>query len=274
MILKQIHAGARRVALTFSRKASMKPFVPSKEGMGIGGYALLSVPIATFCLGTWQVKRRSWKLNLIDEVKKQIESPPVDFPEDLEELSGMEYRRVRLRGTFDHSKELYIGPRQLMTENDSGGGLMSSRPQSGSIVITPFHVSDRNITVLVNRGWVPKNKADPAKRTEGQINEEIELTAVVRLPEKRPQFCPKNQTGQNRQFFYRDVPRMANMTGALPIYLDADASTTVPGGPIGGQTRISFRNEHLSYIVTWYSLSAATAFMWYRLYFHRIKAAV
>jgi len=27
--------------------------------------------------------------------------------------------------------------------------------------------------------------------------------------------------------------------------------TSVPGGPIGGQTNVQLRNEHLSYIATW-----------------------
>ena len=27
--------------------------------------------------------------------------------------------------------------------------------------------------------------------------------------------------------------------------------STVPGGPIGGQTKVYLRNEHLQYIITW-----------------------
>jgi len=42
---------------------------------------------------------------------------------------------------------------------------------------------------------------------------------------------------------------MSEMSGALPIYVDACAG--VEGGPVGGQTRVSIRNEHLSYVVTW-----------------------
>lgn len=29
------------------------------------------------------------------------------------------------------------------------------------------------------------------------------------------------------------------------------AESTVPGGPIGGQTRVTLRNEHMQYIITW-----------------------
>lgn len=57
---------------------------------------------------------------------------------------------------------------------------------------------------------------------------------------------------------------MSKVTGSLRIYLDATNDFPVDGGPIGGQTRVSLRNEHLSYILTWYSLSAITSFMWYK----------
>lgn len=57
---------------------------------------------------------------------------------------------------------------------------------------------------------------------------------------------------------------MCSLTNAEPIFLDATIESTVSGGPIGGQTRATIRNEHLSYIVTWFSLSAFTGFLWYQ----------
>lgn len=57
---------------------------------------------------------------------------------------------------------------------------------------------------------------------------------------------------------------MAAVTGAAPILLDARSETTIPGGPIGGQTRITMKNDHLSYLITWFSLSAFTTFMWFK----------
>lgn len=49
----------------------------------------------------------------------------------------------------------------------------------------------------------------------------------------------------------RDVQQMADVAGTEPVFLEASAETTVPGGPIGGQTRVSLRDEHLSYLLTW-----------------------
>lgn len=57
---------------------------------------------------------------------------------------------------------------------------------------------------------------------------------------------------------------MSRQLGTEPVFLDAAASSSVPGGPIAGQTRVTIRNEHFSYIITWYSLSGFTAYMWYR----------
>lgn len=116
-------------------------------------------------------------------------------------------------------------------------------------------------TILVNRGWVSRTQLKPETREKGQIKGVVEINGVVRNPEPRPNFTPANK---NDVLLYRDVPRMCSLTGSDPFYIDAKVDSTVPGGPIGGQTRVTLRNEHMSYIVTWYSLSAFTAFLWFK----------
>ena len=102
---------------------------------------------------------------------------------------------------------------------------------------------------------------NPANRKEAQITGTIDLEGVVRKTEHRQQFAPKNQKEGNR-WQYRDLPALAMKLGTEPIFLDADMKSTIPGGPIGGQTRVSLPNDHFSYMLTWYTLSAATYFMW------------
>ncbi|XP_042870238.1 surfeit locus protein 1-like [Penaeus japonicus] len=223
---------------------------------------LLIVPISTFCLGTWQYQRRKWKLNLIAELEEKTKAPPVELPQDLYELNDLEYQRVKLKGTFDHSREVFLGPRPLMIGGDintQGSGLISSG-QSGYLVITPFKLADRDLEILVNRGWVARKHKNPESRLEGQVKGTVSLTAVVRKHENRAPFMPDNSKG-SPIFTFRDVTTMSEMLGTAPVFLDA--VDTFPGGPAGGQTRVTLRNEHLSYMFTWYSLSLATAFMWY-----------
>ena len=63
---------------------------------------------------------------------------------------------------------------------------------------------------------------------------------------------------------------MAVKTGADRYFFDATAESSFSGGPIGGQTRVTLRNEHMSYIITWFSLSAITSYLWFRQVYRRI----
>ncbi|XP_055529775.1 SURF1-like protein [Wyeomyia smithii] len=228
------------------------------------GWMLLAIPTTTFGLGCWQVHRKQWKEQLIRNLESRIHKDAVPLPDNLSELDEMEYQKVVVRGEFLHDQELHLGPRALIQGGDSktAGGLFTQKEGSiGYWVITPFQLEGRDDKILINRGWVPAKQLNPATRQAGQIKGVVELEAVVRLPETRPQFTPKQR---GAIFMYRDVPKMAQICNTEPYYLDAAVSTTVPNGPIGGQTRITLRNEHLSYIFTWFSLSGFTGWLWFR----------
>ncbi|XP_030063585.1 surfeit locus protein 1 [Microcaecilia unicolor] len=232
---------------------------------------LLLIPLTTFGLGTWQVQRRKWKLKLIAELEAKVTADPVPLTSDPMELTALEYQPVNVRGYFDHSKELYIVPRTLVDPEREArdAGRLSSSPESGANVITPFHCTDLGITILVNRGFVPRKKMNPESRMKGQNTGELELTGIVRLSETRKPFVPENDLTRNR-WHYRDLEAMARVTGAEPIFLDADFKSTIPGGPIGGQTRVTLRNEHTQYIITWFGLCAATSYLWYRKFIQKM----
>ncbi|XP_013792123.1 surfeit locus protein 1-like [Limulus polyphemus] len=114
------------------------------KDVGPMGFFLLLVPVTTFGLGTWQVQRRKWKIGLIKELEEITTALPIDLPQNLQELQNMEYQKVKVRGKFDHSQEIYITPRSLLKEGGEGdeGGLLSSG-QSGTLVITPLMLTDR-----------------------------------------------------------------------------------------------------------------------------------
>uniref|UniRef100_A0A8C6QR70 SURF1-like protein n=1 Tax=Nannospalax galili TaxID=1026970 RepID=A0A8C6QR70_NANGA len=234
-------------------------------------WALLLIPAAAFGLGTWQVQRRKWKLDLIAELESRVTAEPVALPVDPMELKNLEYRPVKVRGHFDHSKELYMMPRTMVdpAREAREAGRISSSTETGAYVITPFHCSGLGVTILVNRGFVPKSKVNPETRPKGQVLGEVDLVGVVRLTETRKPFVPDNSPEQNH-WYYRDLEAMAKMAGAEPIFLDADFRSTVPGGPIGGQTRVTLRNEHMQYILTWYGLCAATSYLWFQKFVRRI----
>ena len=230
-----------------------------------GKWLMLVFPIGGVLLGTWQVQRKQWKLGLISDLDEKTKSDPIPFPKDLSELAYLEYRPLTVCGVFDHSKETLIEPRYLVEKDgdksvDSGSLMSVKNSKIGAQVITPFFIPDHRIAIMVNRGFVPREKRNSETRKAGQIEGVIELTGILRHNEKRPPLVPRNNP-QKGQWNYKDLDQLGEMLGTSPILLDA--VSTVPHGPIGGQTRVTLRDEHIQYAITWYSLAFVTAAMWY-----------
>lgn len=81
------------------------------------GVAFLGTICAgSFYLGIWQTQRYNWKVSMIEETKKKAASPAEIMP-PLSQSGLSEYiiqmvgRRVSVTGTYDHGKEILIGPR-------------------------------------------------------------------------------------------------------------------------------------------------------------------
>jgi surfeit locus 1 family protein len=198
-------------------------------------------------LGTWQVQRLFWKLDLIARVDARIHATavPAPLPDQWPLISQAtdEYRRVTVRGSFLHDKEALV---QAVTERGPGFW-----------VVTPLVTADRG-TVLVNRGFVPMDRRDAAARQAGEIPGETEVTGLLRLPEPGGGFLRANDPGADR-WYSRDVAAIAAAKGlqtVAPYFIDADATENPGGLPIGGLTVVSFRNSHLVYAFTWYTLAA------------------
>lgn len=230
----------------------------SRTSFRLVALALLAIPLATFGLGCWQVKRREWKLDLINFLESRSKQEPRDLPSDPAELEHLveanEYCRFKVKGRFLHSKEILVSPRHDLT-------LTHKVP--GAHVVTPLVLSNNsNLTILVNRGFVPYMKYSPTTRQEGQVEGEVEVVGILRDNEITNSFTPENKPPH--EWHYRDVNQMARSLNTAPLFLDAVETSSVKGGPVGGQSAINIRNEHMSYIITWFSLSALTTFMWFR----------
>uniref|UniRef100_UPI0035901421 surfeit locus protein 1 isoform X1 n=3 Tax=Myxine glutinosa TaxID=7769 RepID=UPI0035901421 len=257
--------------ITWTRRASKMATERTGEQDPVMKWLLLAVPVSAFGLGTWQVKRLLWKQDLIANLEHRTRAPPVDLPPDPLEMPSLEYRRMRVRGTFDHGNEMIILPRSRLDKGqaESRRGVVGRTSQHGAQVVTPFVCSDLGITILVNRGFVPMSRLDPASRTKGQVEGEVELVGLVRLNEPRSAFTPDDDVA-NRRWHSRDVSKLAQAAGTFPIFLDAVADSTVPGGPIGGQTNVSLRNDHTQYLLTWYGLSALTLLLWVQKFVRKL----
>ncbi|MDQ0504856.1 SURF1 family protein [Xanthobacter agilis] len=222
------------------------------------GWLVAPATVAVACLllvglGTWQMQRGAWKAHLIGMVAARAHAPAQEVPPVAQwpalTRDGDEYRHVHLRGVFDHARETLVF---TVRGGDAGP------PQGpGALVITPLMRAD-GPPILVNRGFVPEARRDPATRPEGQVAGEVEITGLLRLPEEASWFVPDNDAARGA-FYRRDPASIAaarGVTGAAPFIIDLDAGP-VPGGlPVAGATRLSFPDRHLEYALTWYGLAA------------------
>jgi surfeit locus 1 family protein len=221
---------------------------------------LFSVPVFLVMVGLciWQVQRLHWKEGLIADRESRVAAEAIALPAVGVDPAGLEYRRVRLEGSFLHDKELYLGARS-----------MNGNP--GYQILTPFALADGSL-VLVDRGWVPIERKMPESRVEGQVAGPQTIEGIVRLPPHQAWMQPDNEPGKNMWFFV-DLPAMAAVAGAqirTDLYVDAGPAENPGKYPVGGQTRIEMPNDHLQYAITWGLLALALAVI-YVLYHLKLE---
>ena len=190
-------------------------------------------------LGVWQVERRAWKLDLIARVEAGVDAAPRALPRRWSE--DRVYTRVRTRGVFLHDRETLV---QAVT--DLGPGWW---------VLTPLRTATG--IALVNRGFVPGERRDPAARRAGQVAGPVTVTGLLRASEPGGGFLRGNDAAADR-WYSRDVAAIARARGlgtTAPFFIDADASPSPGGFPVGGLTVVKFRNNHLVYALTWFALA-------------------
>lgn len=216
-------------------------------------------------LGTWQVYRLQWKLDLIARVNARVHAAPAPVPPRAR-WAGItpasdEYRRITLRGTYLYD---LTTPVQALTEEGSGYWLL-----------TPMCTADGTI-VIVNRGFIPaelgartrytpqRAAGDPCEANRGAV---ADVTGLLRTSEHGGAFTRTNDPAAGR-WYTRDVAAIAATRGlgaarpVAPFFVDAAARQNPPDSPdqpVGGLTVVNFPNSHLVYAITWYALGLMVA---------------
>jgi surfeit locus 1 family protein len=218
----------------------------------LGLLILAAIPTISFGLGCWQVQRLGWKSELIAKFEDRLIRDPLPLPPriDPDAIKDFDYRRVYAKGKFRHDQEMLIGPR-LHDGKD------------GYLVITPLERVDENApssknndgkgstTILVNRGWIPKDKAAPESRPEGQPSGEVVVQGLLREPWKKNMFTPENVPDEEKWYF-PDVVQMAQHTGSQAVWIEETMKPDLliaydreaKGVPIGRAAEVNLRNNH------------------------------
>ena len=214
---------------------------------GIVVLALIALA-ALLALGTWQLQRRVWKLDLIDQIQRRVHAAPA-LPPAPAGWPGVTaardaYRHVQVSGAYLPGPDVLV---QAVTR--LGGGYW---------VMTPLR-ADPGYLVLINRGFVSQDHSASAERRPPPGH--VTVTGLLRLTEPKGGFLRANVPAQGR-WYSRDVAAISAARGlsqAAPYFIDADDTPNPGGWPVGGLTVIQFPNSHLVYALTWYGLALLLA---------------
>jgi len=194
-------------------------------------------------LGSWQLYRLNWKLDLISEIENSLKINPVE----LSKSNNKNYLRIKTSGTIDFDKQIY-----LYNLNNSG--------KPGFEVINPILIGNENY--LINRGWIPFNKKDKAEINLINTNH---IIGTLKKQSKANSFKPENDIEKN-YWFTLDRDDIFSYTGKkfskYIIYINGDYKTPEPK-----VITANISNNHKKYAITWFSMAISILLIY--LYFRK-----
>jgi surfeit locus 1 family protein len=192
-------------------------------------------------LSYWQIIRLEWKENLIEQRIKMFESDSV-FLKNVEYPEKNEFLRVKIEGKFINELEMFMPA-------------LSKNGNNGYHILLPFELVNGEY-IIFDRGWIPLKLKNRELRKKHEIYDSQKIEAVIRLPGKKGKFQPDNDVENNFWFFVEPL-KMSEFTKLNfrdTFYLEA--TNDGPNGyPLGNQTRIYIRNNHLQYAITWFLIA-------------------
>ena len=194
-------------------------------------------------LGSWQIVRLNWKLDLISEIKSSLVKPPVELLKN----QNKNFLKVKTSGEINYDKQIY-----LYNLNEEG--------KPGFEVINPILIDTNNY--LLNRGWIQFDK-----KGTSEINnlDQKNIIGILKKQTKANRFKPKNDIEKNYWFTLNREDIFAytgkNFSEYI-IYLDGNYQIPKPK-----KINADISNNHKKYAITWFSLAISILLLY--LYFRK-----
>ena len=207
-------------------------------------------------LGIWQLDRKTWKENLIAAMTTRLARAPADLP-PRDRWAGLdrqheEFARVGFPAEFMPGQEALV--------YSAGSAFRPDVKGPGYFVFAPARLAGGSI-VIVDRGFVPLDRKDPASRAQGEPHGSVDLVGILRWPETRGLFTPADDP-KNNVWYLRDIDAIAaakHWQNVAPFYVEQEAPAPPGGLPQPGKLVVNLPDNHLQYAITWFGLALALA---------------
>jgi len=204
-------------------------------------------------LGIWQLDRLEQRRSFNAHVEAMWNAEPLTLTgQPTDDLTMMEYRAVKVSGTYDFENQIVLRNRYY-------------QEQYGYNLLTPLLLEDGS-AVLVDRGWIPADgNASPADWRKYDQPGQVTLQGQIRLGQTKPDLGgvpdPTLAPGQTRLDFWNIVNLERIQTQVpyplLNVYVQPDVDPSDVEPPIPYQPEIELtEGPHLGYAGQWFTFAA------------------
>lgn len=221
--------------------------------------ATLATAALTTRLGVWQLDRAAQKTAIQHARTERIRQPVLDaagLARDVSQAPGQVHRRVQLQGRWDASGTVALDNRTM-------------QGRSGFLVVTPL-VLDDGRTVVVQRGWLPRDPADRTRLASYRTpTDAVNVQGRIALEPSRLYELGPSGEGPIRQNLDLAVYAQSLRRPLAPVVVIQDE----PDPPLeDGLLRrwadpVSDVHKHHGYAFQWFGLSTlvVTLYVWFQL---------
>jgi surfeit locus 1 family protein len=205
--------------------------------------AIFLAIVFTF-LGFWQIRRLQERQSANARLAARRYAPEVGLDSLPLDTAAAHFRRVHLRGIYDHGQEIIY---TLRGRNGS----------PGVNILTPLLRANRDTAVLVNRGWVYSADGTSIDLQPWQEADTLNGHGFVETFPTRGPFQPPSP---QRPRSFRRLDRAAlEKVFPYPIadyYVVLTDSATAPGAPPRVEPAPLDEGPHRNYAIQWFSFAA------------------
>ena len=211
--------------------------------------AALAVVALTCALGVWQVHRAAYKLGLQHAYEEAAQRPAVRLRGDEADLPALNYRRIAAAGEFEAARAIFLDNR-------------FSNERVGFRVVVPLRLEGSGRYLLVDRGWLPRDRGYPAPPPLATPAGRVEIAGIASVPSGRfVELSKRTESGSVWQNLTIERYRERIGLDVLPIVL------VQLDGPANGLVQAWDRPElgidrHRGYAFQWFALAATIFVVW------------
>jgi surfeit locus 1 family protein len=208
-------------------------------------------------LGVWQLERLDQRRAYNTRVATQMQAEPLDLNTELpsdQALWDAAYRSAVVRGVYDPVGEVIL-------RNQVFNG------ELGYHLLTPLRIDGSQRVILINRGWIPKDRGPAAERGAYAQVGSVSVRGMLLRPPAESRFGVPDPTlapGETRLDAWNKINLdrlQAQIDGELlPVYLQEAPEAGENQPPVAELPLIELtEGSHFGYALQWFAFAGVLA---------------